>query len=236
VSYLSLNVFTAHMSGNSARLGVYLGHHGWHDAFVVIFAVGVFLVSIAAGTLIMELGARAGWAHADAVLLLGEAVLLAVFAVIGQLSQVDGRVPAAPAIRFYGLVGGAVCAIGLQTASLQRMSGQTVRTTYVSGMLTTLADEVVAVAMQRRPPRGKASYVVDELGMRDARQTARIGLIVLIWVGYISGATGGAFLHSSWQLTSLAVPVVALIVLAAASVVIRRRRPRGQRVAPAGRC
>ena len=31
VGYLSLDVFTAHMSGNSARLGVYLARYGFHE-------------------------------------------------------------------------------------------------------------------------------------------------------------------------------------------------------------
>ena len=45
VSYISLNVFTAHMSGNSARLGVYLSRGAYHDVLVAAFAVGVFVWS-----------------------------------------------------------------------------------------------------------------------------------------------------------------------------------------------
>ncbi len=217
VGYLSLNVFTAHMSGNSARLGVYLSHHGWHDALVVVFAVAVFVASIAAGTLIMELGARGGRTHTDALLLLVEAALLAVFAVVGQLSQVQGRIPSAPAVQFYGLVACAVCAIGLQTASLQRISGQPVRTAFVSGMLTALADEIVGAVTQPHAGRGKRSYLADELGMRGRPQPGRALLIAFIWLGYVGGATGGAFLQRSWHLMSLVLPIALLVAVAAAT-------------------
>jgi uncharacterized membrane protein YoaK (UPF0700 family) len=218
VGYLSLNVFTAHMSGNSARLGVYFAHHGFHDALVVAVAVGVFVASIAVGALVMEVGTRAGWPAVDSILLIIEAVLLGVFTVIGGFAQVHGAVPARPAARFYGLVACAVTAIGLQTASLQRISGQTVRTTYVSGMLTGLADEVVAVAVARRVRPGRASYLRDELGMRKETASGRRMLLIMsIWFAYVAGATGGALLHQVWQLDSLALPTAVLIVLAAAA-------------------
>jgi uncharacterized membrane protein YoaK (UPF0700 family) len=214
--YLSLNVFTAHMSGNSARLGVYLARHGFHDALVVVFAVGVFVVSIAVGVLIMEVGTRAGWPAMDSILLIIEAVLLAVFTVIGGCAQVHGAVPPRPALRFYALVACAVAAIGLQTASLQRISGQTVRTAYVSGMLTGLADELAAVAVARRIPPGRASYIRDELGRgKESVSGGRMLLIMSVWFAYVAGGTGGALLHQVWQLHSLALPSAVLLLLAA---------------------
>jgi uncharacterized membrane protein YoaK (UPF0700 family) len=59
--YLSLRLFTAHMSGNSARLGVYLGTGLFLRAAPSAFAIIVFVLSIGAGTLVVEYAAgRAG--------------------------------------------------------------------------------------------------------------------------------------------------------------------------------
>lgn len=226
VGYLTFNVFTAHMSGNSARLGVYLGRVDAHDALVAAFAVGVFVASIVAGTVVMEIGTERHRTAMSGVLLVTEAALLVIFAVVAGLGEVHGHLPARPASRFYGLVACAVTAIGLQTASLQRLSGQPVRTTFVSGMLTTLADEVVATFALGDGRQPRRSYVGDELGLRaESSRRSRMALLASIWLAYVAGATFGTMTDLAWNLACLAIPVVVLLG-AAAAVTADRRGPR----------
>jgi uncharacterized membrane protein YoaK (UPF0700 family) len=220
VSYVSLNVFTAHMSGNSARLGVYLGRGAYHGVLIAAFAVGVFVASIVVGTSLMDILVRRRTRAPEATLLVAQAALLLIFAVAGGAGASHGLVPHAPAIRFYGLVACAVTAIGLQTSCLQRVSGQTVRTTYISGMLTTLADEIATIAVARGGPKEQRqpSYLLGELAMpRGGAAGYRIALLAAIWLAYLAGAVGGAFAQRSWQLASLAIPVGILVLVAAAS-------------------
>lgn len=236
VSYVSLNVFTAHMSGNSARLGVYLGRGAYHDVLVAAFAIGVFIVSIVLGTCLMEILVRRGNRAPEATLVVAQAVLLGIFAAVGAAGAVHGLVPHAPAVRFYGLVACAVTAIGLQTSCLQRVSGRTVRTTYVSGMLTSLADEVATLTVvrssARRDPR--PSYLLDELEMkRGSAAVQRIMLLAAIWLAYAAGAVGGAFAQRSWQMRSLLIPIGVLVAVAATSYAISRGPDESGRMAAA---
>ena len=221
--YLTLNLFSAHMSGNSARLGVYLGRGLLLRAAPSAFAVAVFVLSIALGTLVIELAVRSG-RRAPASAVLGvEAVLLGLLFALGRLAAVDGRIPPSPADRYYPLAALAVAAMGLQTSTLQRLSGQTVRTTYVSGMLTNLAEEVVNYRLGPAPsPRTKSSYLQGELGLEPGpRSLQRIWLIAIIWLTYVGGAVLGSYLQGQWHLACFLVPVGLLLL----AIPIERKSP-----------
>jgi uncharacterized membrane protein YoaK (UPF0700 family) len=114
-------------------------------------------------------------------------------------------------ILFYGLLALAVLAIGLQTAALPRTGGQRLRTTYISGTLTNLAQELVATFTA--PRRG--GYLADAVGLDDrgaARSRAR--LHAGIAVAYLTGAAAGAF--AAVRVEAWAEVVPALIVAVAA--------------------
>ncbi len=218
VGYLSLDLFTAHMSGNSARLGVYVAGHAFGKALVAAFAVAIFAASIVLGTLLMELATRAGRRAPEVLVLLAQALLLASFTIVGEVVAVHGRIPRQPSGRFFALVACVVAAMGLQTSSLQRVSGRTIRTTFVSGMLTTLADTVVAVGVARFGARDPdaPSYVTDELRITGgSKDVLRIALITTLWLAYAGGAISGAVLHDRWSLRALWLPVVTLLVICA---------------------
>jgi uncharacterized membrane protein YoaK (UPF0700 family) len=93
----------------------------------------------------------------------------------------------------------ATVALGLQAAALTGIGGVTVRTTYVSGQLTRLAQESV-----RRLGGG---------GDRDVR----LGLIAGIWLCYVAGATLGSFGLDELSTWALAIPVTALLAASCAS-------------------
>lgn len=220
VGYLVLDLFPAHMSGNSTRLGVYVGRGMLSRAAPAAFAVVLFVASIAAGTLMMELGSRRRRRSAVSLVLLVELALLLFLASFGAAVTVHGVLPRAATVTYYGLAACAVVAMGLQTSTLQRISGRTVRTTYVSGMLTNLAEEIVTYTLGRRGQLDgeDGGFVVGELGMKPGRPALRrIALIGGIWLGYAVGAVSGAVLHHRWQLHCLAVPIALLVVVAVAA-------------------
>lgn len=144
VGYLTLHhLFTAHMTGNTSKLGVALGHGNLNTALPLAVAPPLFVAGIAAGTL-------------------------------------------------------AIVALGLQTAALTEIHGATVRTSYVSGVLTHLAQGIAR--------RGRAAS-----GGPD-----RLRLLGAIWIAYVVGATGAAYTLRQLAIWCLAIPVAVLLVAAAA--------------------
>lgn len=206
--FVALDLFSAHMSGNSARLGVYLGDGLLVRAAPSAFAVAVFVASIVAGTTAMEILTRGG-RHSPASAVLGAEILsLVVLAAAGGAVAVDGRIPHTPAGVYYPFAALAVVAMGLQTVALQRISGRTVRTTYVSGMLTNLAEEVAGYLT--RPPRTGShhgSFIEGELGMSPGPASRkRIRLILGIWFAYVAGAVLGGYLERHIHFACFAIP------------------------------
>jgi uncharacterized membrane protein YoaK (UPF0700 family) len=73
VGYLTLHqVFTAHMTGNTSKLGIAIGTANVWAALPLAAAVALFAVGVGVGTLACDLGRR--WQA-----LLGQAILLAAF-------------------------------------------------------------------------------------------------------------------------------------------------------------
>lgn len=220
VGYLTLrHLFSAHMSGNSARLGVFLGKAGLADAVPMIAAVLLFVFGIAAGTALAEISSRRGARSAMPVLLSVQVLLLAAFvgygtSVIGPGGQVvdhSGR-------GFYPLAALAIVAISMQLCALQHVGGERARTTYVSGMLTRFAQETVNwlfwVHDDAQRPAGTYLGGIAGGGSR-SESAARVLLFGGIWCSYIAGAALGSFLDGRWRLWSLACPIAILVAIIA---------------------
>jgi uncharacterized membrane protein YoaK (UPF0700 family) len=193
VGYLTLHhLFTAHMTGNASKLGVALGHGNLPSALPLAVVPVLFVAGAALGTLILDRGSRR-------VALLVQAALVAAFMGYAGHAVRHGTVPGHGIGGFYVLATLATVALGLQAAALTGIGGVTVRTTYVSGQLTRLAQESV-----RRLGGG---------GDRDVR----LGLIAGIWLCYVAGATLGSFGLDELSTWALAIPVTALLAASCAS-------------------
>jgi uncharacterized membrane protein YoaK (UPF0700 family) len=144
VGYLTLHqVFTAHMTGNTSKLGIALGTANGRAAPPLGAAVALFAIGVGTGTLACDRGRR--W-HA----LLAQAVLLAAFTVVAVSAVRHGSVPDHTLEGFYVLLALATVALGVQTAALTHIDATTVRTSYISGILTDLAQTVARRLVGRR--------------------------------------------------------------------------------------
>jgi uncharacterized membrane protein YoaK (UPF0700 family) len=198
VGYLTLyQLFTAHMSGNSARLGVELGGGELSAAVRYSVIIPLFVVGVAGGVALVEIAQRRSVRAPVAAALAVETLLLVVFMLAGSAMLERGPVPQSPAVSYNLLISLPVLAMGLQTAALRRVRGRTVRTTYVTGMLTQLAENGMHYLFYRR---------------REARDW--LLLTARVWGLYLGGGVFGAFLEHRLRLWSLSVPVSALVVLA----------------------
>jgi len=192
VGYLTLHhLFTAHMTGNTSKLGVALGRGHLSAALPLAVAPLLFVAGIAAGTLLHDRGYRR-------TILVVQAALIAAYMGYGSTVIHHGTVPGHTARGFYALAVLAIVALGLQTAALTEIQGATVRTSYVSGVLTHLAQGVAR--------RGRASG-----------GPHRLLLLTAIWVAYLAGATCAGYTLRHLAIWCLAIPVGFLLAAAAVS-------------------
>ena len=200
-------LFTAHMSGNAAQVGVHLGQGGVQAAVPLLVAIALFVLGCGLGATLDELVRRAGVPSRDAPLLGLQALLVAAFMVYGNAEVGAGRAPDHELASFYVLAALAIVSIGVQAATLTQVGGETIRTAYISGVLTNLGQALALHLVPagrgfRRPP---------------AWRTALLAAIALV---YLAGATAGSLLHAHIGIWAMAAPL-ALLVLAAAADLVR---------------
>ena len=191
VGYLTLHhLFTAHMTGNASKLGVALGHGDLSAAVPLAVAPLLFVAGISIGTVLLDEGSRR-------LVLLLEAALVGAYMAYGSTVVRHGSVPGHSISGFYVLATLATLALGMQSAALTQIGDETVRTTYISGVLTHLAQSAV-----RR--------------LRGAREKTpeRLRFLAGLWAFYIVGASSGSYALAHLELWSLAFPIAALVTAA----------------------
>ncbi len=186
-------LFVSHMSGNSAALGAAFGHGDWRTGLPHLFAVPLFLVGLFAGYLWIL---RAPTYRRCASILLIEALLLALFAL---LFARDGS-PERNSLAYFGFAALPLLAMGLQNATLREVGRSAFPSTYITGVLDTLAKSV-ALAVISREESGADS--------RTAGRAARL------WLCYLLGALSGSAGLLAFRAGVLLLPVSLLVVMAA---------------------
>jgi uncharacterized membrane protein YoaK (UPF0700 family) len=195
VGFVTLfGLFTAHMSGNVARTGVELGESDASLALTRGIPVIVFVAMSTVGFLVVRRRhARGAWAFRP--LLVFEAVLLTAFMVIGTVWRDDHTLlPESGA--FYVLATLVVGAMALQTVAVRSVSGVEVHTTFLTGMLSAVAQDIV-------------EWRADGDRSAAARLRLQGGLVVV----YLAGAALGALLVDAWGLWCIALALVGLAVV-----------------------
>jgi uncharacterized membrane protein YoaK (UPF0700 family) len=187
VSYLTLDrLFTAHMTGNTSKLGVALARGDLAAALPLAIAPPLFGVGVAVGTLLAD-------ARRPAAAVGLQGVLIATFMVEAAKLGAGGHTSAT----FLTLEACATMALGLQTAALTRIGGVTVRTSYVTGVLTNLVQGLV-----RRARDGRRDHAMP------------LALLAAILAAYLAGATSSAFTLPRLHEWCLALPLAVIVVVA----------------------
>lgn len=195
VGYVALyRLFTAHESGNSAGLGVALAEADWTDVWRRGLSIVGFVVGVALGTLIVELGRRADIPSTGALVGAAEIAALGAAMGVGELAAHAGKILPADTPPYAVAAACLAAGMGLQTVALRRVGQRTVRTTFVTGVLTNMAETFVA-----------AWFRPDRTARR--RALAFAGLLGSIWVLYLGGAVAGAAAELAWSFAALAIPV-----------------------------
>jgi uncharacterized membrane protein YoaK (UPF0700 family) len=135
-------LFVSHMSGNSAALGAAFGQGDWRTGLPHLFAVPLFLVGLFAGYLWIL---RAPTHRGCASILLIEALFLTVFAFL--LAR-EGS-PERNTLAYFGFAALPLLAMGLQNATLREVGRSAFPSTYVTGVLDTLAKSTALAVISR---------------------------------------------------------------------------------------
>lgn len=218
VGFLTLfHLFTAQMSGNLTAMGADIGLASWHDAVLRAFPIPMFALGVGAGILVLELAARRGVRSGVALGLTFEALLLVAFMVAGTVLIHAGALRGRSNAAFYALGSLAALAMGLQTASIQRVSGRIVYTTFLTGMLTNFSEDCVAYLFWRHDA---AHGGPPQRGRRWERVAVRrLLLLAAILAAYAAGAALGGFGDAQWSLAALLAPLAALACVIALDLV-----------------
>lgn len=230
VGFLALfHLFTAHMSGNSVWFGAAFGLGDWRIGLHHLFPVPLFVIGVAVGTVVVDVAHRRRLRAPLAPALLVEAAFLAGFTLFGSAYVVDDAVRPPVLWAFYVLAALPAFAMGLQNATLHQVAGQTLHTTYITGVLQSMAENAVRYLGWLRQQARQRGYRQALRASAVQPQLRAAAAAAGLWIAYVAGAIGGGFASHRWGLPALAVPVAVLVALVAADLM---RPLAGERAEP----
>lgn len=181
---LAIGQYTSHMSGIFSAMADHLASGAVGLVLLGLGALLAFMAGAACSAILINWGRRSGRGSRYALPLLLEAVLLLGFGLLGALLR-DGPglvLLAAPLLCFI---------MGLQNATVTKISGARIRTTHVTGMVTDLGIELGKLLYWNRDRSDGAASVV----MADrAKLRPLAGLLGSFFTGGVTGALGFHYL------------------------------------------
>ncbi len=219
--FFAIGHYTSHMSGIVSAMADFAALGAWVLVGAGLVALVSFTVGAAASAWLINWGRRNDRRRQYALPLLLEGAVLAGLGVAGM---VVGTSPYAAAIGVPVL-----CFImGLQNATITKVSGARLRTTHITGIVTDIGIELGKLAYWNRGEGGRAEgNRADAPPVRADR--AKLRLLATMLGAFMGGGVLGA-LGFSHVGAAAALPLALLLGLlgtapAAAAVVLRRRAP-----------
>lgn len=211
LTILTCGQVTSHISGTASNLGRDVAEGAWASAAYPLFLLVVFFVGAAGSAIMTELGRRRGWESIYILPMAIEALLLALFAIGVELHD-----PAflETGLGLYWVTGVASLAMGLQNATITRISGGVVRTTHATGILTDLGLESVQFALwaldkRRDFPPGSARAIIHSVRIHPSAR--RLALLSSILASFTLGAGLGTIAFAHFPRYAMFPPVLFLI-------------------------
>lgn len=213
LTILACGTAASHVTGTASNLGRDLAEGAWGLAGFAGYILTSFLCGAMISGYATELGHRRGWQSIYVLPMVIETLLLAVFAVGVVLH--DGFWPVRGSGLFW-MMGVASAAMGLQNATITRISSGVIRTTHVTGVLTDLGLEAVRFIWwlldQRRDiPPGSVRGVVHSAQVHPTSR--RLALLASVIVSFMVGAGLATFAFDHAPRWSMLPAVVFLIWL-----------------------
>lgn len=205
----------SHTTGNTTHLGQALGkllllQTGAIDSVLYFgFLVGAFFLGAIGSAILTEGARRAGRASKYILPMSVEALLLSILLITLLLY----RHPAAAPSTLYLVTGVGSLAMGLQNATVTKISGAVVRTTHLTGVVTDLGLESVQLLLWWRDMLRSAKAGRHGRLFKVSRRhptVLRVALLASIFASFLIGATLGAIAFTQLGPVALLAPVLFL--------------------------
>ena len=201
------------MSGNSMAMSVALGRLDWAAVPQRGLPILVFFLGNMLGFLVLTQVGRWGMRSPFAVVFGLEAVCMLAFLLLGTHGLEGGIIRPLPSGTFYLCVALLALAMGLQTATVRGAGGQSVRTTFVTGVLSDWAQamtQYLSWLRQQSTERQRREIVHASIQQTSFRHLLLLGGV---WGSYVVGAICGSALELHLALFALVFPLYVLVVL-----------------------
>lgn len=199
------------MTGNIVSTSSDVARQGTAAQFPRAFPIVAFIAGVAAGIVVAEECARRRVRRALGLTLGLELLLLVPGTIWLTIASQGSALRPSSHWQLDAMIAVFTAALGLQTAALRRVGGQTVRTVYMTGMITRATEEAVRLAYWRSDRRrGTAPHP-----WRNEPTLQRVLLLAGLVIAYIGGALLGAWMQQRWGATALifAIAVVAVVAV-----------------------
>ncbi|NKE44399.1 DUF1275 domain-containing protein [Roseomonas frigidaquae] len=222
--FFAVGHYTSHMSGIVSSIADNAALGAWALAGAGLAALGCFMAGAATSAWLINWGRRNDSRRQYALPLLLEGVLLAGLGAAGMVLA-SGPVAVAAAVPLLCFI------MGLQNATITKVSGARLRTTHVTGIVTDIGIELGKLAYWNRAESNRAENNRAEENRRDAppvmADRPKLRLLATMLGAFIGGGVAGALGFSQIG-AAAALPLALLLGLlgtapAAAAAVLRRR-------------
>lgn len=199
VALIACGHVTSHVSGTTSELGVAAAAGNIGRALFLGFLLLMFLLGAVVSGVVMEIAQRRMWESVYVLPMALEALLLGFFAMaieVGMGPLAEGAAETQKGWALFVVPGLAAMAMGLQNATITRISAGVVRTTHVTGVLTDLGLEVVQMVIGVRQASGQGKTLGDAIQDFSVRPaTRRVMVLGGILGSFALGAGLGAVLE-----------------------------------------
>ncbi|MBD3881049.1 DUF1275 domain-containing protein [Phormidium tenue FACHB-886] len=207
-------LFTAHVTGNLALAGSSFASSDEGSTVTRLLMLPTFMVAVALTSLLARYARRKQW-PVLAVLLTAEAIALTLFLLVGtRLSPALLLDVQEDLILPIGITG--VIAMAIQNALMKEAKGafkSYIPTTVMTGNTTQFTIDIVQLVLAKFSSSGEASE-------REAAEALeRMSRTVPILLGFVLGGTAAAYFVTFAEFWSIALPLLAVCMLAAAAYV-----------------
>jgi uncharacterized membrane protein YoaK (UPF0700 family)/anti-anti-sigma regulatory factor len=211
LTILTCGTVTSHVSGTVSQWGLDLVEGRWSLIVFTSYLLLTFISGAMLSAFCTETGRRRGWESIYVLPMTVQAMLLAMFA--ATVAAHDTR-SVEKGVMLYAMTGLASMAMGLQNATITRISGGVVRTTHMTGVFTDLGLETVQFLYwlgdrhRDSPPLPTKALIHSVRVHPTAKRLALLGSVV---GSFALGAGLGAAAYDRFSNWAMVLPVAFLL-------------------------